>query len=646
VVSRCATVFIVLLLLAAGMLLGVSRAALGFTSGVHQVATQRPVDVMQVWTDMRAITASDPVAIYRFRAGVRFFPELTNNGAMLSYMLVNAAKEYDEYVGDMGTRNHFWTCDDDLDECPEGIVGVDNAWEVARREWLSAIIYHRNGQRDLAMFHLGAVMHLVEDMGQPAHTNSDLHGPTNRDSLEEWGGYDIINPWYSWTDPAKTSPGKVFTPPSKKAIIQRVTERTAWAGRDEFFQDRLLRNPADPYNTAQLFWIMYVTNQWANYFASDGESGNKVVRLGWVDYEGLGFPKYLHRYDKLVSAQSESALDDNEGGCDHPGSGDEFCNYDNDLSQIAKWGYKAAMKGAGGVLALFRRTVDNVPPVTQVTITRNDGKAFVAGGWSNSPVTVRLHDAVDPSTPGFNDATGVWTLFGLVDGKVWVPNLVWPVTQLQKTFTSSGTSTVQVRSADNAGNIERQNHTIKVDVTPPTVTFPGLRDWYLACEQPKATWSATDVPSTLRLVTATLDGKPVVQNKLIDRALLTVGAHTLLVNAKDWAGNRTIATRTFEVFRETDLIVGKPEALRGGTTMTYKIMGALEPQHCVGSQAVTIVIAKRRDREWVVWKKLPGLAGPDQTYSCYVRMALGTFRVRAEHRYPTVVSAWTQFKVQ
>jgi hypothetical protein len=642
---RFAVLFLTLLV-AGVALLGVTQAALGYSGGVHQVATQRAVDVMQVWDHMEAITASDAFAQYRFRAKVRMFPELTNNDAAMSYLLVNAAWNYDEYVGDMGTRNHFWTCDDDLDECPEGIVGVDNAWEVARREWLNAVIYHRNGDLVSAYFHLGAVMHLVEDMAQPAHTNSDLHGPTNRDSLEEWGGYAIAEPWYSWTDPNKTWPGTVFTPPSKKAIIQRVIDRQSWDGRDEFLVDKLLSSPSDPFNTAQLFWIMYVTNQWANYFASDGESGNKTVRLGWVDYEALGFPKHLHRYGQLVSAQSESALDDNEGPCSVPGCGDEFCNCDRDLSVLAKWGYRAATRGAGGVLALFRRTVDHTPPVTQVTITRNDGKTFVADGWNNSPVTVRLHDAVDPDSPGFQDATGVWTVYGLVNGEVWAPNLAFPITQLQKTFASSGTNTVKVRTTDNAGNIELKSHAVKVDVTPPLVGFPGWQDWYLTCQQPKATWTASDVPSGLRLVTGTLDGKSVVKNKLIDRALLTAAPHTLTVNAKDWAGNRTIADYMFRVLPEFGLVVGKPTALRGGTTTTYKIVGALEPQHYLGSAAVTVVIQKKRDGEWATWQKLAGKAGADKTYSCYARMVKGTFRVRAEHYHPTLVSQWTKFKVE
>ena len=296
VLARRLTFATLVAVLAMAALLGVASAAFGYSGGVHKITTQRAVDVMQVFDHMEAINGEDDFYQFRRDAGVRYFPQLTNPTTLLSIWLVDTAYDYDSIVGDFGTRNHFWDCDDDLDECPEGIGGVDNAWETARSAWVNAIVWYQAGNLPMAYYHLGAVMHLVEDMAQPAHTNSDLHYTTsdadryNKDSLEEWGNESRADNMYSWTIAGRTSPGKAFNPPSKLEIIQRVVDRTAWEGRDEFLADPTLINPNDPFNTAQLFYIMYVTNQWANYFASDGESGNKRVRLGWVDYEALGFP--------------------------------------------------------------------------------------------------------------------------------------------------------------------------------------------------------------------------------------------------------------------------------------------------------------------------------------------------------------------
>ena len=642
------TLFMLIIALAAGIALAASQPALGYSYGVHHIATQRAVDVMQIWGHMQAINGTDDRAAQRAAAGVHFYPALTNNGSAMSYALVDAAKGYDEYAGEWGTRNHFWTADEDLDECPEGIVGVDNAWEVARTEWLLAINAARLGQSAQAMFNLGHVLHLVEDLGQPAHTNSDLHGPWNRDSLEEWGGYDIIDPLYSWTDPSKTSPGRIFLPPSKQAIIQRVRERTAWAGRDEFFADTLLSNPDDPANTAQLFWIMYVTNQWSNYFASDGESGNKTVRLGWVDYEALGFPAYLHRYGAYVSAQSESALDDNEGGCGHPGSGDEYCNADYDLSTIAKWGYAASMKGCGGIIELFRRTVDNAPPVTAVTLTRNDGQPCTAGSWNDSPVTVRLSNAVDSGSLGFPIASGVWTLYGLVNGQEWAPNLVFPISQLQKTFTSSGTNTVQVRSTDNAGNTEQRDVLVRVDLSPPAITFPGWRDWYHECETVTANWTVVEPHSGLKYSAGRISATPVVKDKPIPRYLLILGQRTLSVTAKDNAGNAGSAQRTFEIRGHDGPAIGKPQVAPVGALnlKLYQISGALAPQHYTGTTPITLWISKRVTSSYAMARMVPAEVQADGRYSATVAMAVGEWKVCAKHSYPTMTSEYTDFRVQ
>lgn len=648
--SRRTAILVTLVLLVVVPGLGVSPPALGFGGEIHAVATQRACDVMEVWNHMWAITGDDSFAPYRTAAGAHMFPELSNDGCLLAGALVESVGTYDAYVGDWGTRNHFWTVAEGLHECPERIAGVDNAWETALANWATAIYLYEQGDHAGAMFYLGAVAHLVEDMGQPAHTNSDLHGPANRDSLEEWGDTPIIAPMYSWTGhPGAVSPGKFFKPPSKAAIIQRVSARTGWVGHDEFVDDPHLSDPNDPMNCAQLFWIMYVTNEWANYFASDGESGNTTVPLGWVDYDALGFPKYLHRNRAHVLAQREMALDDNEGDCGHPGATHQYCNRDGDLTTIAKWCYAAAMRGAGGVIELFRRTVDSTPPVTRVTLTRRDTQPYVAGSWSNTPVTVLLSDAVDPTEGGcyFQHATGIWTVYGLINGGAWNPMPPFPIMQLWTTFASSGTHTVQVRTTDNAGNIEHKGVVVKVDVTLPIIHLLYWQDRYLTCQQPKATWSASDTQSGLKFVQGTLDGQPLVVNTLIDRARLYPGQHTLVVSAQDQAGNLSIAAHQFSVLLESGLAVGKPDApLRAGATKTYAITGSLEPQHYIGSAAVNVVIQKKQDGDWVFWRRLVGKAGPEETYRCWARMVAGTFRVRAEHHFPRLCSAWTRFKVE
>ena len=546
-VSRRIILALVLLTLSLAASLGIARAARAYGYGIHDLASDRATEVVEVYGWMEAIVGKDVYATPRAKAGVfSFFPLLSNENEALAHELVYSARGYDALVGDMGTRNHFWTADADLDELPEGIGGVDNAWEVARVEWSAAVNEYQDGNRSLALWHLGHVLHLVEDMGQPAHTNSDLHGPTNRDSLEWWGGYDTLGPMYSWTDGTKKSPGPFFRPPSMQTIIDRVKARTAWEGRDEFMDDPALMDPNDSKHRSQLFWIMYVTNQWGNYFASDGESGNRRVRLGWVDYDALGFPAYLHGPNGgHISPQDEDALTDNEGDCGHPGADDECCDNDGDLTTIATWGYAASMRGAGGVIELFRRTIDSAPPVTAVELTRSDGLPYSAGTWTGHSVTVHFASASDPDQTNGEEPSGVWTMYGLIDDKQWAPTMpVYPITHLQTTFASTGSHTVQVRTADNAGNIEQRDISVKIDRVAPVVTWPGWRDsgFYTRCDRTvQARWLGTDVDSGMRFSTATLDGSPIVLNTYIDLTRLSLGWHTFEVAAYDHASNSTIA---------------------------------------------------------------------------------------------------------
>ena len=114
------------------------------------------------------------------------------------------------------------------------------------------------------------------------------------DSLEEWFVNTKPREMYSWTDPTVASPGKAIKPPSNQAIINKVAAATRWQpGRTEFFKDPQLKNPNSPANLQQLFYIMYVVNQTGNYFASDGESGNRTERIGWLNSYS-GFPSHLH----------------------------------------------------------------------------------------------------------------------------------------------------------------------------------------------------------------------------------------------------------------------------------------------------------------------------------------------------------------
>ena len=86
--------------------------------------------------------------------------------------------------------HHFWKPDTyDDNQFNDGLntqpIGGDNpsAITVAEKLWKHALYYYRNGNKDLAYYYVGRIVHLLTDMGCPPHVHNDPH-PIS-DSYEE-----------------------------------------------------------------------------------------------------------------------------------------------------------------------------------------------------------------------------------------------------------------------------------------------------------------------------------------------------------------------------------------------------------------------------------------------------------------------------
>ena len=70
---------------------------------------------------------------------------------------------------------------------------------------------------------------------------------------------------------------------------------------------------------------------------------------------------------------------------------------------------------------------------------------------------------------------------------------------------------------------------------------------YLSSQSLRIDFDAFDNITGVKEITATLDGVPVTDNQEIDLRTLTLGEHTLTVQAKDYAGNTAIRSVKFKV---------------------------------------------------------------------------------------------------
>ena len=480
--------------------------------------------------------------------------------------LGNAAANMDTL--DDESRHHFWTPRWGLHHIVNDTAGLDNAWESVHEHWVRAIQAWREGNLGEAYTSLGYAMHFVEDGGQPAHANDDMHpgdAASDDDSLEDWAVGDYCPNHFNWDiNNLNAWPGPIiYAPHDNAAILNQILTANAgcwdpdcnwpieqntgdvWGAQERYLFD--LGYPYSIYNMQQFFYIMYYVNQMGNYFASDSVDGDTWEAIGWLDHYSRILPvPVLHCPDcsgGIRNAQSSDGLNpDNDG---YECTDDDDNDRDGDLSMIMHWAYGASFAGMPGMLDLFRRTVDAVPPVSEVATTRTDGAPMRE--WNNVPVRVEITGATDQGNPD-NRVAGVYKRWGKVDGAA--PTFL-PSAPDTPYWLISGDAVhpVQLLSIDMVGNVETgaNDFEVKVDQTPPVVTFPDLRPNYLTSQTFTAIWNAFDATAGVASEVAYLDGNLVTKGQVFNLAQMA-GLHSLRVIVYDNAENYRDVTYTFEVW--------------------------------------------------------------------------------------------------
>ena len=186
-----------------------------------------------------------------------------------------------------------------------------------------------------------------------------------------------------------------------------------------------------------------------------------------------------------------------------------------------------SVDNAGNVEATKSATVkiDQTPPTTTEAVTGTVGN----NGWykAGSPVVLTL-TATDN-----NGGSGVASTTYSVNGGA-------PQTYTQPVTFKDGTYTITYGSTDVAGNVETP-HTmsLKVDQTPPVVTYTGNAGTYTIDQTVDITCSASDNLSGVASTTCSSLDEPAYE--------LPLGSHTLSATATDNAGNVGTGSTTFTV---------------------------------------------------------------------------------------------------
>ncbi|WP_196790976.1 Xaa-Pro dipeptidyl-peptidase [Motilibacter aurantiacus] len=261
----------------------------------------------------------------------------------------------------------------------------------------------------------------------------------------------------------------------------------------------------------------------------------RVVTRGWVDPQNAGG---LHgRGTPLVPGQQYSVTWD---------------------AQPLDWVFVKGQQLGIVVYSSDREFTVRPAPGTQLTLDTaassitipivGGATAFAtATGVSAPTASVALTPAAPTGSGGwYTGDVGVdWTV---ADGGA-------PVTTsgcTDTTITQDGAFTLAC-TATNLLGTGTESATVRRDATSPTVTPTGVRNGgtYGDSTTQALAWTVGDATSGAASSTATLDGTAVTNGATIDLSTLTLGAHALVVTAKDVAGNTTVATITFTVGTST-----------------------------------------------------------------------------------------------
>ena len=173
----------------------------------------------------------------------------------------------------------------------------------------------------------------------------------------------------------------------------------------------------------------------------------------------------------------------------------------------------------------------------RVAATVGPAEPTGSNGWYTGDVTLTLTGLI----------AGMWTgQYSVDDGVTWVDVPASGVA----TISADVKGPVRYRAVDGAGNTSRQgSQWLKIDRTAPAVQVSGLTDGTSYGDSGAVTvdWTITNTGSGpgINPDSALLDGKRVARGATVALSSLPLGSHTLVVTAKDKAGNTTTRSVTF-----------------------------------------------------------------------------------------------------
>lgn len=330
--------------------------------------------------------------------------------------------EKDHIYGETGntlTIGHFWDPDplfglvfDPLNQSLldggaifQGLT--PNGWQKSQAYWSRSLAEYanQNFSDNTGTFHyLGHVVHHMGDNTIPTHAHVTSHGPGNRDSFENW----MSNKFHAGFPLNEGGDFRFEYPDTYNHILftseldALTTNHRPKLGRIDPLQYADLDFDIPEVDglerpDTKLLWLLYTTNQIAEFFAADRDDGQAIDPTGWVRSDlkkmsdaGLK-PRTEEQIDAADSADGTGADPDVNGV----------------LSEIRKYSYLRGIRAIGGLYNLFEQTVERKPILT---IEIHKAEVKLPNGTCNDGL---IRDACDfYSRVSFSPVTPNPSIFG------------------------------------------------------------------------------------------------------------------------------------------------------------------------------------------------------------------------------------------
>ena len=315
-------------------------------------------------------------------------------------LIKNGAGHEDEvdhsygYTGDFVTVTHFWNADEARWDEPSGIPFINgdepNSWQKVRQYWMRALGEFANNTPETCLsvdttcfptaygplHYLGHVAHHLGDNTIPTHAHVDAHDPlSGDDSYEDWMSQGAETDLGTQESAPDQPPGSILSNTELEALSQINYQPLAGGldplqavGRYFYISPGanlgVVDTPLD-----KLYWLMYTTNQIADFFPSDSDEGDFIDREGWMTND------LIQMANTITSPRVSDDLDNNDchssafGGCGSGTLGDYDNNfYDDDLGTIRRYSYLRGIRALAGLMRLYEETVAS-EPIISVDIT-------------------------------------------------------------------------------------------------------------------------------------------------------------------------------------------------------------------------------------------------------------------------------------